>query len=70
MYKRQGNYSGEITASFEITKKSVEKEDLTFENYSEVVYYDGNPHPVVLKNLEGLGAYTVYYVCLLYTSPV
>lgn len=60
--KGKGNYSGEITASFEITKKSVEKEDLTFENYSEVVYYDGNPHPVVLKNLEGLGAYTVYYV--------
>lgn len=40
----------------------MEKEDLTFENYSEVVYYDGNPHPVILKNLEGLGAYTVYYV--------
>lgn len=58
----KGNFQGEVSASFEIKKKKVEKEDLTVENYAEVVYYDGNPHPIVLKELEGLGTYSIYYI--------
>lgn len=59
--KGKGNYSGEITASFEITKKAIEKNDLTFEGFSDVIYYDGEAHPIVIKALEGLGNYTIYY---------
>ena len=57
-----GNYKGEVSASFEIVKKEVEKADLTIKDFSGVFYYDGNPHPIVFDALEGLGAYTVYYV--------
>lgn len=34
---------------------------MTFEGFSENVYYDGKPHPVVLKEIAGLGSYTIYY---------
>lgn len=40
----------------------MEKADLTIKDFSGVFYYDGNPHPIVFDALEGLGAYTVYYV--------
>lgn len=59
--KAKGNFKGEVSVQFEITKKEVEKEDLTFEGFSENVYYDGKPHPVVLEEIAGLGSYTIYY---------
>lgn len=54
-------FFGEVKATFEIQKWTVDVEALSVIRPDSLVWYDGKTHELAVKPLDGMGACTVYY---------
>lgn len=54
-------FFGEVKATFEIQKWTVDVEALSVVRPDSLIWYDGKTHELAVKPLDGMGACTVYY---------